>query len=72
MVMPQNLLEKSIGKKVIVLLKDNRLIEGDLQGYDEYMNMVLDSAQETAGENKRRLGTVIVRGNNILSISPQV
>jgi small nuclear ribonucleoprotein len=71
MVMPQNLLEKSVGRSVTVLLKDGRLIDGTLQGYDEYMNMVLDGSTETAGEEKRRLGTVIVRGNNVLSISPQ-
>ena len=72
MVMPQNLMEKSVGKQVSVLLKDGRLIDGTLQGYDEYMNMVLDGSTETAGENKRILGTVIVRGNNVLSISPQI
>jgi small nuclear ribonucleoprotein len=71
MVMPQNLLEKSVGRQVSVLLKDGRLIEGTLQGYDEYMNMVMESSSETAGETKRILGTVIVRGNNVLSISPQ-
>ena len=70
MVMPQNLLEKSIGKQVSIVLKDSRQIEGSLQGYDEYMNMVLDGATETVGEEKRRLGTVILRGNNVISISP--
>jgi small nuclear ribonucleoprotein len=71
MVMPQNLLEKSVGKQVSVLFKDGRVIEGILQGYDEYMNMVLEASTESSGEDKRRLGIVIVRGNNVLSISPQ-
>ena len=71
MVMPQNLLEKSVGKQVSVLFKDGRVIEGILLGYDEYMNMVLEASTESSGEDKRRLGIVIVRGNNVLSISPQ-
>ncbi len=71
MVMPQNLLEKSIGKKVKILLKDGRSMEGTLSGYDEYMNMVLEGTEEEGKEMKRRLGTVVLRGNNVVSISPQ-
>ena len=44
MVMPISLLEKSVDKRVSVLLKDGRTLEGKLAGFDEYMNMVL---QET-------------------------
>ena len=49
MVMPQNLLEKSLNKQVVIKLKDGRIMEGKLVGYDEYMNMVLEGTEE---ENK--------------------
>ena len=71
MTLPLNVLEKSINKKITLLLKDNRLLEGKLIGFDEYMNMVLEDTEETAQENKRRLGLVILRGNNVVCISPQ-
>jgi small nuclear ribonucleoprotein len=70
MVMPQNLLEKSLNNEVEIQLKDGRMIRGKLTGYDEYMNMVLESAEEERKEEKKRLGTVILRGNNVVSITP--
>lgn len=70
MTLPLNVLEKSLNKKISLLLKDNRQLEGKLIGFDEYMNMVLEDTEETAQENKRRLGLVILRGNNVVAISP--
>ncbi|MFO8078153.1 MAG: LSM domain-containing protein [Thermoplasmatota archaeon] len=69
MALPLDVLEKSVNQQLTLLLKDGRLIEGKLSGYDEYMNMVLNDVEETANDNKRRLGTIILRGNNVVSIS---
>lgn len=71
MVMPLNLLEKSINKRVSLLLKDNRILDGKLVGYDEYMNMVLEDTEETKDEQVRRIGTVVLRGNNVVTIVPK-
>ena len=70
MVMPLALLEKSLNKKITLLLKDNRMLEGKLTGYDEYMNMVIEETEERTADQTRRLGVVILRGNNVVSISP--
>ncbi|MGE4274797.1 MAG: LSM domain-containing protein [Candidatus Methanomethylophilaceae archaeon] len=71
MVMPLALLEKSIDKRITLLLKDNRTLEGKLTGYDDYMNMVLEDTNErTSDDQERRLGVVVLRGNNVVSISP--
>lgn len=69
MVMPLALLEKSINKKISLLLKDARILEGKLTGFDDYMNMVLEDTEERTAEQTRRLGTVVLRGNNVVSIS---
>jgi small nuclear ribonucleoprotein len=69
MALPLDILEKSVNQKLSLLLKDGRLIDGKLSGYDEYMNMVLEDVEETHGETKRRIGTIILRGNNVVSIS---
>jgi len=69
MALPLDVLEKSLNQKLSLLLKDGRVIEGKLTGYDEYMNMVLVDVEETLEDNKRRLGTIILRGNNVVSIS---
>ena len=70
MVMPLALLEKTVDKRISLLLKDGRVLEGKLTGYDEYMNMVLDETVErTASADERRLGTVVLRGNKVVSIA---
>jgi len=69
MVMPLALLEKSIDKRISLLLKDSRILEGKLTGYDDYLNMVLEDTEERTPEQERRLGTVVLRGNNVVSIS---
>lgn len=73
--MPLNVLEKAVNHRISLLLKDNRVLEGKLVGFDEYMNMVMEDVEETTpdetGTNTRRLGTVILRGNNVVSIAPK-
>ena len=69
MALPLDVLEKSVNQRLILLLKDGRTLEGKLSGYDEYMNLVLEDTEERIEDTKRRIGTVILRGNNIVSIS---
>ena len=69
MALPLDVLQKSMNQKLLLVLKDGRIIEGKLSGYDEYMNMVLEDVEESYDDTKRRLGTIILRGNNVVSIS---
>ncbi len=69
MSLPLDVLEKAVNQKLLLLLKDGRHIEGKLLGYDEYMNLVLDEVEESKDEIKRRLGRIILRGSNVVSIS---
>ena len=71
MVMPNTLLEQSLNHRVVLLLKDGRILEGKLVGFDDYMNMVLEDTEETTDERVRRLGKVLLRGNNVVSIAPK-
>lgn len=71
MIMPMKMLEESLNKRVALLLKDNRVLEGVLSGYDEYMNMVLDDVEESAESLTRKLGTVVIRGSNVVRIVPK-
>jgi len=69
--MPLAVLEKSMHKRISLLLKDGRILEGKLMGFDDYMNIVLDETEENLEDNVRRLGTVVLRGNNVVSIAPK-
>ncbi len=71
MVQPLQILERSLNKQISLILKDDRVLVGTLVGYDDYMNMVLEDTEETQGEQVRRVGTVVLRGNNVVTIAPQ-
>eukprot|EP00922_Rhytidocystis_sp_ex-Travisia-forbesii_P020451 GHVS01030086.1.p1 GENE.GHVS01030086.1~~GHVS01030086.1.p1 ORF type:complete len:124 (+),score=24.56 GHVS01030086.1:121-492(+) len=45
-------------------------LEGQIVGFDEYMNMVLDTAEEVMVKKKTRtkLGRILVKGDNITLI----
>lgn len=69
---PITILNQKINQRVIIGLKGNREYRGVLDGYDTpHMNIVLKNAEEIhEGNVKRKLDTVIVRGDNIVFISP--
>jgi small nuclear ribonucleoprotein len=69
MAVPLKILENSLNKKISLLLKDNRVLIGKLSGFDDYMNMVLDDTEEQTDEKIRKIGTVILRGNNVVRIT---
>lgn len=68
---PLTVLNKSLNKNIIAQLKFDREYRGVLDGYDPHMNLVLMNAEEyLGGELNRKLPTVIVRGDNVVYISP--
>ncbi len=70
MVMPINVLERGLNHRMSLILKDGRVLEGVLIGFDEYMNMVFEDTQETKDDVVKKLGKVILRGNNVVTIVP--
>jgi small nuclear ribonucleoprotein len=68
---PFDLLNKMIGQKILVRLKNSIDIRGQMVSFDIHMNIVIDNAEELEGsELKAKLGTILLRGGNILFISP--
>ncbi|MCG1666787.1 MAG: LSM domain-containing protein [Thermoplasmata archaeon] len=69
MAMPIKVIEEFMNKRISMLMKDSRILEGTLIGFDEYMNLIIDDTEEKINDTVRKLGVVIVRGNNILRIA---
>jgi small nuclear ribonucleoprotein len=67
---PLDILNNALNKSVLIRLKGSREFRGELQGYDMHMNLVLANAEEIKQNESKKLGTVIVRGDNIVFISP--
>ena len=71
MIKPLTILNQAVNKNVIVELKGKREYRGVLDGYDPHMNLVLKNAEEIlGGEVVRKLSLAIVRGDNVIYISP--
>ncbi len=69
--MTTRILEESLGKIVLVRLKGGKSIRGRLKGFDQHLNLVLDETQDTtSAESMKQLGLIIVRGDNVILISP--
>jgi small nuclear ribonucleoprotein len=68
---PLDVLNKSLQTPVIVRLKGGREFRGILDGYDIHMNLVLHEAEEIqGGEIVKKLGSVVVRGDTVVFVSP--
>ncbi len=72
MAKPLEVLHRSLNSRVIVELRGNRGYRGILDGYDiPHMNLVLKNAEEIVDGNVvAKRDKVIVRGDNIIYISP--
>lgn len=69
---PLDTLNASRNKKVMVELKNNFRYVGKLIAFDIHVNIVLADATEFQnGEEKRKIGTVFIRGDTITIISPE-
>jgi small nuclear ribonucleoprotein len=70
-VKPLSILNNCLKKRVIVELRFKRGYCGILDGFDPHLNLVLKNVEEyEENEIKRKLNTAIVRGDNVVYISP--
>jgi small nuclear ribonucleoprotein len=69
--MAVKVLDESINQVVLIKLKGGKTIRGNLLGFDQHMNLLLESSEEVPIEgDTKSLGTIIVRGDNVVMISP--
>jgi len=60
-------LKKYMDKKLSLRLNAARTVTGILRGFDPFMNLVVDEAQEeTKSGEKIDLGMIVVRGNAVV------
>ncbi|GEM_PF-59949 len=75
---PLDVLEAALGDRVRVRLKSGEAYVGDLAGYDQHMNLVLEDVALSAATGSVSdddttasvEDTTIIRGDNVVSITP--
>jgi len=70
---PLDVLGSSENKRILIQVKNRDKIMGTLKAFDSHLNIWLDDAEVSSedGEKKEKLGTLLVRGDNIVLISPE-
>ncbi|GMH57189.1 hypothetical protein TL16_g02314 [Triparma laevis f. inornata] len=73
-VMPLELIDKCIGSRLWVIMKNSKELVGTLRGFDDYVNMVLDDVTEykivDGVTEKVQLEQILLNGNNVAVLVP--
>ncbi len=64
-----NLMSQSKDKSVLLRLRNNKTVKGNLIDFDVHMNLTLNDAEDVTEEPSKKLGKILLRGDNILAIS---
>ena len=69
--MIERVLERSLGKTVLIKVRGGKTLRGTLEGFDQHVNLVLKDAENVSDPMKNEMiGTIILRGDNVIMISP--
>ena len=66
-------MDKAIGSRLHIIMKNDKEIVGTLKGFDDFVNMVLEDVTEfeSTPEGKRvtKLDQILLNGNNITMVN---
>jgi len=66
---PLNMLTRELNAQIAIVLKNGLEYRGTMIHYDNFMNVILDKAEEYyEGQLVANYGQVLVRGSNILYV----
>jgi len=73
-ILPLELIDRCIGSRIWVIMKNDREFTGKLLGFDDFVNMVLEDVTEyentTEGRKATQLAQTLLNGNNICLLVP--
>ena len=68
---PLDVLDRAKGDRVIANLKNGATVSGELKAFDLHLNMWLENASVTDDEGQTDYGKLLVRGDNVIVVSPE-
>ncbi|KIO28519.1 hypothetical protein M407DRAFT_180226 [Tulasnella calospora MUT 4182] len=73
-ILPLELIDRCIGSRIWVIMKNEREFSGLLLGFDDFVNMVLEDVTEyevtPEGRKATKLAQTLLNGNNICMLVP--
>jgi small nuclear ribonucleoprotein len=68
---PSDVLQASLHRKVLIEMKGGRSYRGQLEAYDQHLNVILSNVEEVAPTpGGPRPGQTLLRGDSIVYIAP--
>ncbi|XP_072744201.1 U6 snRNA-associated Sm-like protein LSm5 isoform X1 [Anoplolepis gracilipes] len=68
------LVDKCIGSRIHIIMKNDKEIVGTLQGFDDFVNMLLEDVTESEatpeGRRVTKLDQILLNGSNITMLVP--
>jgi small nuclear ribonucleoprotein G len=62
-------LKKFMGKRLQVKLNGSRTVLGRLTGFDVFMNLTLEEAEESVSATETRpIGVIVIRGSSVVEM----
>jgi len=69
--MIERVLERSLGKTVLIKVRGGKTLRGVLEGFDQHVNLVLKGAENVSDPMRSEvIGLIVLRGDNVIMISP--
>lgn len=73
-VLPLEIIDKSIGHKIQVLMTNDKEFHGTLIGFDDYVNMVLENVEEfdSDGPKGKVIKKMLLNGGQVAMLIPSL
>jgi small nuclear ribonucleoprotein len=62
-------LDDCVNKDIIIKLRNEKIIQGNLQAFDQQMNLILTNSKDITEDNVKSLDKIVLRGDNIIMVS---
>ena len=64
-----NTLDSYLNKVIVIKLRNKKTIQGNLQNFDQMMNLILTNSKDITEDDVKNLDNVLLRGDNIVVVS---
>ncbi|WPH01115.1 U6 snRNA-associated Sm-like protein LSm5 [Acrodontium crateriforme] len=69
--LPLELIDRCVGSRISVIMKGDKEFSGTLQGFDDFVNMVLEDVTEYDYSGAQtKLPKILLNGNNVCMLIP--
>jgi len=63
------MLDGCVNKVILIKLRNGETIRGNLQTFDQHMNLYLTKSEDITKDKVEKLNNILLRGDNILVVS---